>query len=80
MHVFLKPLKTNRLWPSPWELEPLWKPNNILLIGLGKHKSKAVADVIEGPLSAFCPGSILQNHPNATIVIDKLAASELRTL
>ncbi len=23
---FLKPLKINRLWPSPWELEPLWKP------------------------------------------------------
>ena len=56
----------------------IMEAENILLIGLGKHKSKAVADVIEGPLSAFCPGSILQNHPNATIVIDKLAASELK--
>ena len=51
---------------------------NILLIGLGKHKSKAVADVVEGPLSAFCPGSALQNHPNATIVLDELAASDLK--
>ena len=51
---------------------------NILLIGLGKHKSKAVADVVEGPLSAFCPGSALQNHLNATIVLDKLAASDLK--
>ena len=51
---------------------------NILLIGLGKHKSKAVADVIEGPISAFCPGSALQYHRNATIVLDKLAASDLK--
>jgi glucosamine-6-phosphate deaminase len=56
----------------------IMEAKNILLIGLGKHKSKAVADVIEGPLSAFCPGSALQNHPNATIVIDKLAASDLK--
>jgi len=56
----------------------IMEANNILLIGLGKHKSKAVADVIEGPLSAFCPGSVLQNHQNATIVLDKVAASNLK--
>ena len=42
----------------------IMEAKNILLIGLGKHKSKAVAEVIEGPLSAFCPGSALQNHEN----------------
>ena len=56
----------------------IMEAQNIVLIGLGKHKSKAVAEVIEGPLSAFCPGSILQNHQNATIILDKLAASELK--
>ena len=56
----------------------IMEAKSILLIGLGKHKSKAVAEVIEGPLSAFCPGSVLQNHQNTTIVLDKLAASKLK--
>ena len=51
---------------------------NILLLGLGQHKSKAVADLVEGPLSSFCPGSVLQNHKNALIVLDQLAASNLK--
>ena len=50
---------------------------NILLLGLGQHKSKAVADLVEGPLSSFCPGSVLQYHENAIIVLDQLAASNL---
>jgi len=56
----------------------IMEAQNIVLIGLGKHKSKAVSEVIEGPLSAFCPGSVLQNHQNTTIILDKLAASELK--
>ena len=56
----------------------IMEAKNILLIGLGKHKSKAVAEVIEGPLSAFCPGSALQNHENVTVILDKLAAADLK--
>ena len=56
----------------------IMEAENILLIGLGKHKSKAVADLVEGPISSFCPGSALQNHQNVVIVLDNLAASELK--
>ena len=56
----------------------IMEAENILLIGLGKHKSKAVADLVEGPISSFCPGSALQNHQNVVIVLDSLAASELK--
>ena len=56
----------------------IMEAQNILLIGLGKHKSKAVAKMIEGPLSSFCPGSILQNHQNATVVLDEPAALDLK--
>jgi len=56
----------------------IMEARNILLIGLGRHKSKAVAEMIEGPLSSFCPSSILQNHENATIVLDQHAASDLK--
>jgi len=52
--------------------------DTIILIGLGKHKSKAVADLAEEPISSFCPGSILQKHQNVVIVLDNLAASDLK--
>ena len=50
----------------------------ILLLGLGKHKSQAVAEIIEGPVSSFFPGSILQLHKNVIVVVDKHAASDLK--
>ena len=50
----------------------------ILHLFSDQDRNGSVADVIEGPLSAFCPGSVLQNHENATIVLDRLAASDLK--
>lgn len=49
----------------------------ILLLAHGENKAKAVHDMIEGPLSAFCPASALQLHQRTTILIDEAAASEL---
>ena len=73
--------KTSEYQPSQaltMGIGTIMEADNILLIGLGKHKSEAVADVIEGPLTAFCPGSVLQYHQNVTIILDKLAASNLK--
>lgn len=50
----------------------------VLLIAQGKSKARAVAEAVEGPLSSMCPGSILQMHEHATILLDSEAASELR--
>jgi len=49
----------------------------VLLLATGAAKSRAAAQMIEGPLSAFCPASALQLHPKATIVLDADAAREL---
>lgn len=49
-----------------------------LLLAFGETKAEAVRDMIEGPLSAMVPGSILQMHPNVKIVIDEAAASLLK--
>ena len=56
----------------------IMEAKQILLLGLGKHKSKAIAEVIEGPVSSFFPGSILQQHKNVIVVVDKHAASDLK--
>lgn len=49
----------------------------ILLLAHGENKAEAVRDMIEGPLSAFCPASALQLHQRTTILIDEAAASKL---
>lgn len=50
----------------------------IILVATGKNKAKAIADMAEGPMGTFCPGSILQMHPNVTVVVDEAAASQLK--
>ncbi len=49
-----------------------------LLIAQGEGKAEAVAAMVEGPLSAAVPGSVLQAHAHATVVVDEAAASGLR--
>lgn len=49
----------------------------ILLVANGKNKAKALAAAIQGPVTPQCPASILQFHPNAIIVADEDALSEL---
>ena len=49
----------------------------VLLVANGKNKAKALAAAIKGPVTPQCPASILQFHPNAIIVADEEALSEL---
>ena len=55
----------------------IMKAKNILLIATGANKAKAVKDMIDGPVDEACPASILQKHPNVTIIVDEAAASLL---
>lgn len=50
---------------------------NVILVATGTGKAHAIAQVVEGPITAMYPGSVLQLHQHATIVIDSEAASEL---
>jgi glucosamine-6-phosphate deaminase len=49
-----------------------------LLMAFGRKKAKAIALIVEGPLTAMVPGSVLQLHPRAILILDKDAASELK--
>lgn len=49
-----------------------------LLLATGRSKADAVAAMVEGPVAAACPASALQLHRNATVVLDRDAASSLR--
>lgn len=49
-----------------------------LLLAFGPAKVRAVEHMIEGPLSAICPGSALQLHPRTTVILDENSAAGLR--
>ena len=46
-------------------------------VATGESKAPAGADAVEGPVSASCPGSVLQLHPHVTVVVDEAAGSQL---
>ena len=50
---------------------------NVILMATGEGKAEAIAAVVEGPITAMWPGSVLQMHQHATVVVDEAAASGL---
>jgi glucosamine-6-phosphate deaminase len=58
-------------------LGTIMEARQVVLVAQGAAKAAAVAAVVEGPVSARWPGSILQHHPNAVVVVDAAAAARL---
>jgi glucosamine-6-phosphate deaminase len=58
-------------------LGTILRARHLVLLAFGEGKAQAVADAIEGPLTASLPGSAIQLHPHATVVVDEAAASRL---
>lgn len=48
-----------------------------VLVALGENKAAAVRAMVEGPVSAWCPASVLQLHRRAVVVLDPGASAEL---
>ncbi|MGO4957926.1 glucosamine-6-phosphate deaminase [Luteococcus sp. Sow4_B9] len=59
-------------------LGTIMEARKVVLVALGEQKAAAIAAACEGPLGAHCPATLLQMHPNATIIVDEAAAGELR--
>lgn len=49
----------------------------VILIATGEKKAEAVRNMIEGPVTAQVPASVLQEHDDALIFLDEAAASLL---
>jgi glucosamine-6-phosphate deaminase len=50
---------------------------HIVLVAMGEGKADVVAQLVEGPVRAFCPASILQMHRHVTVLVDEAAATSL---
>lgn len=51
---------------------------HLVLIATGTGKAEAVHQLVEGPVSALWPATIMQHHPHATVLIDDAAAGRLQ--
>lgn len=58
-------------------IENIMNAKKIILLAFGKSKAKAVKAMIEDEMSINCPASVLRNHPDVHIFLDKEAASLL---
>jgi glucosamine-6-phosphate deaminase len=52
----------------------------VVLLAFGEHKAKIVQKAVEGPVSDAVTASFLQQHPDATFILDEPAAGELVSL
>lgn len=58
-------------------IKNIMQAKELLLIASGKSKADAIYQLVHGPVHEGFPASILQRHPNVTIVVDEEAASLL---
>lgn len=51
---------------------------HLVLVATGGNKAEAIHHLVEGPVSAMWPATIMQHHPHATVLIDDAAARRLQ--
>ncbi|MBU4445792.1 MAG: glucosamine-6-phosphate deaminase [Candidatus Marinimicrobia bacterium] len=58
----------------------LFSGKYLFVVVPGKTKAKAVYDMLNGDISTRCPASILRQHPDAILYLDKDSSGELSHL
>jgi len=56
----------------------IMEARRILLLANGENKAEAIAATVEGPITSQVTASVLQMHPDVTVIIDEAAASKLK--
>jgi glucosamine-6-phosphate deaminase len=59
-------------------LATIMSARHLVLLASGRAKAEAVHHLVEGPVSAMWPATIMQLHPHATVLVDDAAASRLQ--
>lgn len=58
-------------------LATIMRAKKIVVIATGANKADAVYGMLKGPKTTECPASILQDHADVVVILDKDAASKL---
>ena len=59
-------------------LATIMEARHVILVATGRGKAEAVHHLVEGPVTAMWPASILQHHPHVTVLLDDAAARRLQ--
>lgn len=58
-------------------IKSIMAAKKIVLLAYGEKKAQAILDTVEGPVTEDVPASVLQNHPDVTLILDEAAAAKL---
>ncbi|MCZ2472609.1 glucosamine-6-phosphate deaminase [Aquirufa ecclesiirivi] len=58
-------------------IDKIMHAKRVILLAWGEHKAESVARAVEGPVTSDIPASYLQQHNNATFILDETAAAAL---
>jgi glucosamine-6-phosphate deaminase len=58
-------------------IKTIMHAKKIVLLASGIEKAKVIERMLNGDITPDLPASILQLHPDVTLILDKGAASEL---
>ncbi|QGH70565.1 glucosamine-6-phosphate deaminase [Pseudactinotalea sp. HY158] len=58
-------------------LGTIMEARHAILVATGAGKAEAVRQLVEGPVSALWPATILQHHPHVTVFLDDASAGTL---
>jgi len=58
-------------------IDKIMQAKRIVLLAWGEHKAESVARAVEGQVTSDIPASYLQQHTNATFILDEMAAALL---
>jgi len=58
-------------------IKTIMQSRGIILLASGAEKADAVAGMVSGKITPELPASVLQLHPNVTIIVDEAAASKI---
>jgi glucosamine-6-phosphate deaminase len=61
-------------------LATIMEARHLILVATGRGKAEAVHHLVEGPISALWPATILQTHPHVTVLLDEAAACRLQLI
>ncbi len=59
-------------------LATILSARHLVLLAQGRGKAEAVHQLVEGPVSAMWPATVLQMHPHVSVLVDEPAASRLQ--
>lgn len=58
-------------------IRQIMQAKKILILASGANKADAVAKMVKGEVTEAVPASVLQLHPDCTLIVDKTAAAKL---